>query len=122
MNKEQKDLGADAAAVESAEQVASDPASHVAHTPGSWVVHHDSDDWLYRVVLDDSGPGQCVIAELETQQEEYANAHLIAAAPELLAVAREARRIHVCCCGPHDASPCLRCTAAAAIAKAEGKV
>ena len=39
----------------------------------------------------------------------------------LKAVAMEAARIHVCCCGPRDKGPCLKCLADAALALCEDK-
>ena len=82
----EKNLGADAAEVVSAGSIASDAASHVAptHTPGPWTVNALENINVGGVFLSDGntvgrdgGFDGCVYMPL-------ADAHLIAAAPELL--------------------------------------
>lgn len=58
------------------------------HTPGPWELMHTSDDWI-RIGgnrLDKGGRfvADCCNGATETLSEDVANAHLIAAAPELL--------------------------------------
>lgn len=107
-----------------------------AHTPGPWRAELAPDDGLRPVVR---GAWELVVGEGSDRmvlaarspwpnraEESNANAHLIAAAPELLAVARRWLRVmgdagsDRCACCP-DEYVCCRCEVEAAIAKAEGK-
>lgn len=107
-----KNLGADAAAVENAEPVASEQLSHAAPTPGPWVIRFDFNVFGGdgRLVASAGGHANNV-TPLGTDAENRANAHLIAAAPELL----EALKLIV----EHFGDPLK--VARAAIAKAEGR-
>lgn len=85
MNDE-KLLGADAAEVALAGSIDSDAASHAEPTPGPWKVYDDGTMWVAPLDQD-----AAIICSLEPHGEEFvysleddANAHLIAAAPELL--------------------------------------
>lgn len=62
------------------------------HTPGPWRVHHDEDDEECWVELDDNEPGHAIVAVVEEQDESVANAHLIAAAPDLLEALKAAKQ------------------------------
>lgn len=106
MNNDKKDLGADAAAVEGARSA--EPQNTGKHTPGPWKAFCDFDTGRYAVVLDDNDPGQCVIADIEEQQQDRENAHLIAAAPELLEYAKLEAAIESFDC-PHDAEHRCKC-------------
>jgi len=66
------------------------------------------------------GTGALNLPEAEAIAIQDANGNLLCAAPELLALAREAYRIHTCSCSRCE-DPCIRCQAEAAIAKAEGR-
>ena len=92
-----------------------------AHTPGPWVV---DDDFAEPEVM----AGEVFVATAHAGQPDdtwtdrpqaMANAHLIAAAPELLAALKEAVANHA---RESSACACLQCLRfRAAIAKAEGK-
>ena len=62
------------------------------HTPGPWVIEHDSDGesyWRAAIVA-----GDVIIADYvgsEHSDKAWFNAHLIAAAPDLLAALQSAR-------------------------------
>lgn len=59
----------------------------VAHTPGLW--HARQAGTVFEVVVDARSGGQTLIAQVPMFGERnYANAHLIAAAPDLLEVAK----------------------------------
>jgi hypothetical protein len=65
---------------------ASDQLSHDApkHTPGPWKVVKPFDDYdEWRVAIDDGDPGVAVVAVMDGQPEDAANAQLMAAAPEM---------------------------------------
>ena len=119
--------GADAAAVETARSA--EPHVTGKHTPGPWSAFykHKYDEWHVsmpcensemRVALSPDGiPGH-------TNEERGANAHLIAAAPLMLAALKviEAN----CPCGARPESPATHphvsgCPVGYAIAKAEGR-
>ena len=98
------------------------------HTPGPWKafkVNPASGDWGHRVL----GPNNHELdltVQMPDPDEEAANAHLIAAAPKLLALVRDIRNLdHVNLA--HGDKALLedlrewKAAARAAIAKAEGK-
>lgn len=64
------------------------------HTPGPWTFDKDAEE-----ITCEKRRGMAAIATVETgwaepfESEQQANAHLIAAAPDLLAALREARRV-----------------------------
>jgi hypothetical protein len=96
----------------------------VAHTPGPWMSFDSG------TLVISASPGDLLIADLDvsevdTNAEREANAHLIAAAPELLQALRDAAE-HLDFCGYGDAyerevAGDLRQRITAAIAKAEGR-
>lgn len=94
------------------------------HTPGPWVVATPSDAAIHqrlRVVASDYDN---VIAMLMMRDgEQWANAHLVAAAPELLAALKSLKECETAG-GPCDVAG-VKCDchemAEAAIAKAEGR-
>jgi hypothetical protein len=108
------------------------------HTPGPWQI--DSEDgqwWIYGGgdarattgiakcdLIVNAVMGICkqqnVIGQRMPDGEREANARLIAAAPDLLAVARRAVAMCTCHATMRPDIPCLSCAARAAIAKAEG--
>lgn len=95
------------------------------HTPGDWAVNWRSqeDDSQYFDIEDYNGNTVCKVesydASEEFQEEGKANARLIAAAPDLLAVCENAVRIleHNC---PHEALPAIELLKHE-IAKAKGE-
>ena len=100
---------------------APDVASHAAHTPGPW-------RWFVSDSIDTSQPHIKTIVGANGQgfaltvglymQEDAANAHLIAAAPDLLAALKAVIANHC----PNDRVFCGSCSAARdIIAKAEGR-
>lgn len=90
-------------------------------TPGPWERGFQGGQ---EVVLSPSQlPYRRVICRVDWPHDSLiqgANANLITASLDLLAVAREAYRIHVCCCSTRDSDLCLKCQAEKAIAKARG--
>lgn len=60
------------------------------HTPGPWHYQEESDIYTH-IVRPDCNPGRiiCSLANTSTKGEAEANARLIAALPELLAVLKE---------------------------------
>jgi hypothetical protein len=118
--KDEKHLGADAAAVVSAGSIASPQLTHAAptHTPGPW--HVDKIAAITSFYVTDNY-GDDIARVQGGSASSGANAHLIAAAPEMYAVLREIAKSIECCpscgCWPHDSM----CSLVAAIAKAEGK-
>ena len=93
------------------------------HTPGPWKVYDDGDMWI--APSDGDAPIVCDICphgeEFVYSLEDDANAHLIAAAPELLEALKVAQAWIA-----DESCPCEGCEAvndqiAAAIAKAEGR-
>lgn len=86
--KDEKDLGADAAAVVTAGREASDAAT-ARHTHGPWRIDHRGED---RYLLSAEGDSlMCDMRYYPWCPEEEADWHLIAAAPELLDAARRAQ-------------------------------
>jgi hypothetical protein len=96
------------------------------HTPAPWKALIEDDE--IRVVEDDNLPGYSVIATIDDNREGEANAHLIAAAPEMYEAlkafaeqkcygAESGYAPHVCLNTP----TCPTCAARAAIDKAEGR-
>lgn len=87
------------------------------HTPGPWCVEHETE------II--AAEGQR-IAEADTRSinftggEANANAHLIAAAPDLLAACEAATEVIDCICDGDDKAGCVRCLVKTAIAKARG--
>lgn len=128
----EKALGADATAVDTAGSIAPDAAPHVAHTPGPWKVFMGSRS-IYGGPATKSKPdgvSVCVLSSPHVFPRPavvVANAHLIAAAPDLLNVVRlfladELALAASGDCGNYDPENLLVAKAArAAIAKAEGK-
>jgi hypothetical protein len=98
---------------------ASDAASHAAptHTPGPWLSFDSG------TLVISASPGDALIADLDgsevdTNEEREANAHLIAAAPELYAVVKA----YVVACKEQDIKlGSITGDAIAALAKAEGR-
>lgn len=92
------------------------------HTPGPWR-YRVGDEWSHSVVTDDGelpdgSPNSWVVATINTRRDEKeANAHLIAAAPNLLAFALE--YLDSCKDGEGGSATNMR-MASAAIAKATG--
>lgn len=94
------------------------------HTPGPWRVEHSApeegfDAW----VIDDPTHGYTIATVADTfnkRSENAANAHLIAAAPEMLAALKEYVRDY----GDNEDgdSQLMAEKARAAIAKAEGRI
>lgn len=60
----------------------------IQHTPGPWAVSCESVDDEWAVV---TTPGGAVIANVNADHRQDANARLIAAAPDLLAALKDAR-------------------------------
>lgn len=98
------------------------------HTPGPWEVNGTDSEGRERVCRHHGGWNIALIlpATSRDKEENKANAHLVAAAPELLEacnVALASLRATSCTC--NDDRDCLRCTTLRkikqAIAKAEGK-
>lgn len=92
--QEEKVLGADAAADVSAGSSDTPQLTHVApmHSPAPWRVADCLGPGYLEVVMDDNDPGVCVVAQIgeqSSEDEEYANAHLISAAPELYEALKE---------------------------------
>lgn len=88
----------------------------MSHTPGPWEVciRYEPNDW----------PVYAINGQMESHEEEQANARLIAAAPDLLAALKHAEKF--CPCGarpesPHTHPHVIGCPVGAAIAKAEGR-
>ena len=79
------------------------------HTPGPWSTEYDGSIVMNRQIV--SGP---IAPESADREERDANAALIAAAPDLLAFARECAR------ADSDCGESIREAARAAIARAEG--
>lgn len=122
----------------SAGSSAPDAASHAAPTPGPWFVNvveqFDSDNRPFgSIAYIKADTGHKEIAVIYGDDDQKANAHLIAAAPELLEYARLEEAIADFDC-PHDADERCRCGRTidlmvarahkmriAAIAKAEGR-
>lgn len=100
-----------------------------AHTPAPWHLYDGDADWLHVCDADQHWLADIGISndgDVDPEESD-ANAHLIAAAPELLAalktlsdsmcMAEEAEHLLEC----DDAKSCSLCIARAAIAKAEGR-
>jgi hypothetical protein len=138
--KDEKHLGADAAAVVSAGSIERDQLSHAAptHTPGPWVVRYiegggyDTLSSAYRILHgpDEDNDRVCEVDTrdyddriededthygVETSARAEANAHLIAAAPEMYAALKDAIDGGFAC--PEPMLDRMR----AAIAKANGE-
>lgn len=84
------------------------------HTPGPWTAYEFGGRWFVSFQNDDSGPA---VSIMSWPHQQKANAHLIAAAPEILAALKMAepflRRF-----GSSDEATAVE-VALAAIAKAE---
>lgn len=104
-------------------------ASERMHTPGPWQVGHGQGELHLtdhsRIFM--PGPSSAAIYSMGSLQESYANAHLIAAAPELLEACKEVETdllafnvVDVAVLSVERVSE-LRGMLLAAIAKAEGK-
>ena len=103
---------------------------HTQHTPGPWYVFHSA----YRGRFDDDGPGAFSIGDAQTAhsanilcsryqwperaEEMKANAHLMAAAPDLLEALKALLERYVLAIG-NEGIECYQ--ARAAIAKATGE-
>lgn len=126
MEKNEKDHSASLAEDVSAGSIAPDAAT-ARHTKGLWMVSGDRSD----PAIVTQGSRLCialVTGGLDSVQEfgifgptARANAHLIAAAPEMYAVLKSMMTSVECCsvcgCYPHEEG----CAVLAALAKAEGK-
>jgi hypothetical protein len=93
-----------------------------AHTPGPWVARKmgflKSGFWI-RKASDTIGLGNVAVVPRSTIKPFAANAHLIAAAPDLLAACKEVlAKVDLCDCGETD---CATTRLRKAIAKAEGR-
>lgn len=95
------------------------PEKAIEHTPGPWAVEHGINDFDIVVTRDGRAP-----ARLCGYIERAADADLIAAAPDMLAMLKKIRGALACSCklqplvdGP---VPCPTCQISAVIAKAEG--
>lgn len=100
-------------------------AQHTKPTPGTWTVADadENDDGLLLVCVDDGHPGLAVIAIVEDQKEQDANAQLIAAAPDLYQAVKDSLPYLIDVYGPCDPDcGCLVHRLEAAIARAEGRV
>lgn len=121
--KDKELLGAQSATAGEAGGSIAPESATARHTPGLWRVSDGLGSGYLEVVMDDSEPGVCVVADIEAQEtedEEYANAYLIAAAPEmkeaLIAVEHVLRQ-------PSDPDAEIKVleVVRAALAKAEGR-
>ena len=93
------------------------------HTPGPWRIEGESGDSPYIAGAMPSGEPDHVCQIIETPDgEDHANAALIAAAPELLQALRALLDQHMAGVDLSVRDRHEWCRAAAAIAKAEGKV
>lgn len=114
-----KIFGADAAVVATARSASdSDQLTHAAltHTPGPWEVHEVIDDYVISRGVRSSVTGKGINTGEDYEMFSEADAHLIAAAPELLEVLRGILSLN----GVRiDRDLCK--AAQAAIAKAEGR-
>jgi hypothetical protein len=112
--KDEKHLGADAAAVVSAGSIASPQLTHAAptHTPGPW--HVDKIAAITSFYVTDNY-GDDIARVQGGSASSGANAHLIASAPEMYAALKDAIDGGFAC--PEPMLDRMR----AAIAKAEGK-
>ncbi|MEY4385812.1 MAG: hypothetical protein RLY20_1095 [Verrucomicrobiota bacterium] len=112
-----KIFGANAAAVEGAGSIAPE-AAIARHTPGPWRVDtFGEDNMLGNWVKDSDGNALALIGH--AQPNRVGNAHLIAAAPELLEALKNVMALH--CPHPRSGEPWVDTVARAAISKAEGK-
>jgi hypothetical protein len=59
------------------------------HTPGPWAVKHHEDTDTYSIIVAGRQWNSWTVAALGHSKEDEANARLIAAAPDLLAVCQE---------------------------------
>lgn len=91
-----------------------DDAQPATHTPGPWTAEPDAeDDGFWQVWHDEGGTGFAVACGIGSK----ANAHLIAAAPEMLALLRELVDIEGPCPGTAGWAENVH----AAIARAEAR-
>jgi hypothetical protein len=91
------------------------------HTPGPWVVHHDADCKEIEITAED---GRIIAFMFGNQPQDIADAHLIAAAPDLLDAAEAAlARVNYLAIviGKKDVFLALQNKLRAAIAKARGE-
>lgn len=124
MDKDQNDHNAELAAGDiNTTVVHADSASHVAHTPGPWRwfagarADTTKPHMKYLVGANEQGFGHTVGLQ---EPEDTANAHLIAAAPELLAACKALVTLHADPLGG-VLEMSARQRAREAIAKAEGR-
>ena len=90
------------------------------HTPRPWIRDYESPTDKYRHIMNGNGNGAVYIAKLplsRCREEQEANARLIAAAPDLLALLIELVAIE----GPQPGTSEWGDKARAAIAKATGQ-
>jgi hypothetical protein len=117
--EEQEYLGAQGAAEGvTAEQRSTIPAT-ARHTPGPWRVRTQSHEWFCETnhanrVVSDNHPTHFVASIEGFGDDAVANAHLIAAAPEMYAALKAV-------VADRHACEVMRCRAKAAIARAEGR-
>lgn len=100
----------------------------MAHTPGPWEVAMPGEVDEHYAVMDGFGHTASVYGYPEEAATAWANASLIAAAPELLAALKLLRDPDgdgewVCYCDDshYEGGKCENCVATAAIDKAEGR-
>lgn len=92
----------------------------MAHTPGPWKVIEPFDVYdEWRVAIDDNDPGVAVVAVMDSQSENEANAHLIASAPELYAALKALLDWST---SEYQSNARIDAQARAALAKAEGSI
>jgi len=99
------------------------------HTPGPWA--HDGSYWTMLLIAGSNGSPVCTIVchtdyngYADPTDSDKADAALIAAAPDLLAIAHDWLNVmeaddYDCTCYEGDECPLCRCKAA--VAKAEGR-
>lgn len=95
------------------------------HTPGPWTVILRGERGTFHIPEAQKHEAERSDDGLDGYTVSKANAHLIAAAPELLEALRrvlhEAYSHEAVDCGDHCSTSCLWCAVQAAIAKAEGR-
>jgi hypothetical protein len=89
------------------------------HTPAPWKALIEDDE--IRVVEDDNLPGYSVIATIDDNREGEANAHLIAAAPEMYEALKAALADEEAYERGERVISAWKSIALAAIAKSEGR-